>query len=96
MGHGRCYSGSALRLQLPRQLGYGGFMNFLDPILPQGREARLRYLDAEYQVLREGDFVRCGVTGDPIRLDDLRYWNVTLQIAYRSAAVAFTERVKGL
>ena len=66
-------------------------MNFLDPILPQGREAKLRYLDADYQVLREGEFVRCAVTGETIPLDDLRYWNVARQEAYRSASVAFEE-----
>ena len=66
-------------------------MNFLDPIIPQSREAKLRYLDADYQVLREGDFVRCSATGDPIRLDDLRYWNVARQEAYRSADIAFRE-----
>ena len=69
-------------------------MNFLDPLLPQAREARLRYLDADFQVLREGEFVRCAVTGDPIRLDSLRYWNVQRQVAYRSADVAFAEFLK--
>ena len=69
-------------------------MNFLDPLLPQAREARIRYLDADYQVLREGEFVRCGVTGDPIRLDHLRYWNVERQVPYRSAEVAFAELLK--
>jgi hypothetical protein len=66
-------------------------MNFLDPVLPQSREAKLRYLDADYQVLREGEYVRCAVTGEPIPLDNLRYWNVARQEAYRSAAVAFAE-----
>ena len=66
-------------------------MNFLDPILPQGREAKLRYLDADYQVLREGEFVRCAVSGEPVALDNLRYWNVARQEAYGSAAVAFAE-----
>jgi hypothetical protein len=69
-------------------------MNFLDPILPQGREAKLRYLDADYQVLREGEYVRCAVTGEPIPLDDLRYWNVARQEAYRSASAAFEEFLK--
>jgi len=64
-------------------------MNFLDPIQPQGREAKLRYLDADYQVLREGEFVRCAVTGAPVLLDNLRYWDVARQEAYGSAAVAF-------
>ena len=60
-------------------------MNFHGhPIQPQ-REAKLRYLDADFQVLREGDYVRCAVTGDPIRIDSLRYWNVDRQEAYKSA-----------
>lgn len=71
-------------------------MNFLDPLIPQAREARIRYLDAEYQVLKEGDFVRCGITGDPITIDNLRYWNVERQMPYRSAEVAFAEYLKGL
>lgn len=66
-------------------------MNFLDPILPQQREAKLRYLDADYQVLREGEFVRCAATGEPIKLDNLRYWNVGRQEAYGSADIAFRE-----
>ncbi|NJM30370.1 MAG: DUF2093 domain-containing protein [Rhizobiales bacterium] len=64
-------------------------MNFIDPILPQSREARLKYLDGDYQVLKEGEFVRCAVTGDPIRLEDLRYWSVERQEAYRSAEISF-------
>lgn len=69
-------------------------MNFLDQTLPQRREAKLRYLDADFQVLREGDFVRCGATGDAIALASLRYWSVERQIAYRSAEVAFSEFLK--
>ena len=60
-------------------------MNFHDPIIPPQREARIRYLDGDFQVLREGEFVRCAVTGDPIRLDNLRYWSVDKQVAYKSA-----------
>jgi hypothetical protein len=69
-------------------------MNFSEPIIPQSREARLRYLDADYEVLREGEFVRCGVTGDPIRIENLRYWNVELQIAYRSAETSFKDYLR--
>ncbi len=64
-------------------------MNFLDPKLPGQREAKLRYLDADFQVLREGDFVRCAVSGDAIRLENLRYWDVERQLAFRSAEAAF-------
>jgi hypothetical protein len=66
-------------------------MNYLNPILPQQREAKLKYLDGDYQVLREGEFVRCAVTNDPIRLDNLRYWNIDKQVAYKSAWEAFLD-----
>lgn len=52
-------------------------------------EAKVRYLDAEFQVLSPGDFVRCAVTGEPIPLPDLKYWSVDLQEAYVSAAVSW-------
>jgi len=42
-------------------------------------EAEIEYLDGEYRIRRPGAFVRCAVTGEPIALDDLRYWNVDLQ-----------------
>jgi hypothetical protein len=66
-------------------------MNFLDKNLPLQREAKLKYLDADFQVLREGDFVRCAVTGEPIELENLRYWDVQRQLAFRSAAESFTD-----
>ena len=69
-------------------------MNFIDPILPSQREAKLKYLDGDFQIIREGEFVRCAVSGTPIRIDDLRYWSVDKQVAYRSAAEAFADRNK--
>ena len=33
---------------------------------------------------RPGAYVRCAATGEPIPLEDLRYWNVDLQEAYAS------------
>ena len=68
-------------------------MNVLDP-QQSGREAVIRYLDADYQVVREGDFVRCATTGKHIPLTDLRYWNVARQQPYGSAELAFAERVR--
>jgi hypothetical protein len=49
-----------------------------------GMEARLEFGDGEYRVVRPGAFVRCAVTGQPIPLDQLRYWNVDRQEAYVS------------
>ncbi len=47
-------------------------------------EAELHYLNGEYRVVRPGAFVRCAVTGAPIPLEELRYWNVDRQEAYAS------------
>ncbi|WP_373502119.1 DUF2093 domain-containing protein [Aestuariivirga sp.] len=71
-------------------------MNFLNQTLPQRREAKIRYLDADFQVILEGEYVRCGATGDPISLDNLRYWDVSRQLAFKSAGVAFGEYLKSL
>jgi hypothetical protein len=51
-------------------------------------EAKLRYLDGEFQVLVSGGYVRCAVTGEPIPLEDLRYWSVEHQEPYSSAAAS--------
>lgn len=50
---------------------------------PGGPEAVLRYEDNEFTILRQGLHVRCAVTGARIPLDELRYWSVDLQEAYR-------------
>ena len=55
---------------------------------PGGPEAVLRYGDNEVTILRQGLFVRCAVSGERIPLDELRYWNVDLQEAYRGPAEA--------
>lgn len=49
-------------------------------------EAKLEYLPADIRVLRPGAYVRCGVTGSAIPLEDLRYWSVERQEAYASPA----------
>ena len=54
----------------------------------RGGEARLRYLDGDFQVLVPGAFVRCAVTGVEIPLDEVRYWSVVRQEAYADAAAA--------
>ena len=49
-------------------------------------EAKLEYLDGDLRIVTPGAFVRCAVTGDPIPVDDLRYWNVDLQEPYSGPA----------
>lgn len=51
-------------------------------------EARLHYLDADFEILAPGDFVYCAVTGKKIPLQALCYWNVDKQEAYYDAAAA--------
>ena len=70
-------------------------MNRIDRLFGLKGEAKVRYADGEYKVLSAGDFVRCAVTGEPILLADLRYWNVELQEAYLSAAISM-QRVRQL
>lgn len=57
-------------------------MNLFERPEKLGMEAKIDYLDGDYHIMRHGSFVRCGVTGQPILLDDLRYWSVTRQEAY--------------
>ncbi len=59
-------------------------MNRFEPA--SGAEARVEYLDGDFRVLRPGSFVRCAVTGYPIALEELHYWDVDTQEAYSSAA----------
>lgn len=47
-------------------------------------EAAVEYLDSNLRIVRPGAFVRCAVTGQPIPLEDLRYWSVARQEAYAS------------
>ena len=51
-------------------------------------EAVIRYLDGDYVVLKPGSFVRCAISGKPIPVDELTYWNVDRQEAYADADAA--------
>lgn len=64
-------------------------MNRFEKIIGLKSEAKLRYLDGEFQVMSSGDYVRCAVTDEQIPIEDLRYWSVEEQEAYVSAAVSF-------
>jgi len=63
-------------------------MNRFDKFFGLKGEARIKYLDGEFQVLSPGEFVRCAVTGEHIALADLRYWSVELQEAYATATAS--------
>lgn len=62
------------------------------PSAPQ-TEAKVEYLDADFRVIKPGAFVRCAVTGEPIALEELRYWSVDLQEAYASPQASLDRKL---
>ena len=54
--------------------------------------AKLKYLPNNFQIIENGDYVICAVSGKKINLDNLVYWNVELQEAYFSYKEAFEKR----
>lgn len=60
---------------------------------PGSKEAKLRYLDGDFQVVSPGSFVRCAVTGEAIQLEDLKYWSVARQEAYVDAATSLAREI---
>ena len=58
-----------------------------------GREARIRYLDGDFQITSPGSFVRCAVTGESIPIDELKYWSVARQEPYLNAAVSMEREI---
>ena len=61
---------------------------------PGAREARIRYLDGDFQVTSPGVFVRCAVTGESIPLDELKYWSVARQEPYANAAASLKREME--
>ena len=54
--------------------------------------AKIKYLPNNFQVIENGDYVECAVSGKKISLENLTYWNVDLQEAYFSYKEAFKKR----
>lgn len=57
-------------------------------LMAQGRPAKLHFLANSFRVLVAGDHVVCARSGEPIPLEDLRYWSVRRQEAYATADIA--------
>ena len=47
-------------------------------------KAKLKFYPNRFEVVEEGDFVICAVSGKNIPLTKLNYWNVELQEPYYS------------
>ena len=56
--------------------------------------AKIKYLPNNFQIIENGDFVICAVSGKQINLEDLTYWNVDLQEPYFSYIEASIKREK--
>ena len=54
--------------------------------------AKIKYLPNNFQVIQDGDYVVCAVSGKKILLKDLTYWNVELQEPYFSYIEASKKR----
>ena len=57
--------------------------------------AKIKYLPNNFQIIQEGDYVVCAISGKNIRLEELNYWNVDLQEPYYSYVEASIKREEG-
>jgi hypothetical protein len=48
------------------------------------KKAKLQYKHNSFDIVEDGNFVICAISGKEIPLEDLNYWNVELQEAYFS------------
>ncbi len=48
------------------------------------KKAKLKYKENSFDIIEEGNFVICAISGREILLENLTYWNVELQEAYFS------------
>ena len=56
--------------------------------------AKIKYLPNNFEIIEEGDYVVCSISGKKIPINDLTYWNVELQEAYFSYIDASIKREK--
>ena len=52
------------------------------------KKAKLHYKHNSFDIIEEGSFVVCAISGKEIPIENLNYWNVELQEAYFSAKEA--------
>ena len=56
--------------------------------------AKIKYLPNNFQIIEDGDYVECAVSGKQISIENLTYWNVELQEPYFSYIEAESKREK--
>jgi len=58
------------------------------------KKAKIKYLPNNFQIIENGDYVECAVSGKKINIENLIYWNVETQEAYYSYVEASKRREK--
>jgi hypothetical protein len=56
------------------------------------KKAKIKYLPNNFQIIENGDYVECAVSGKKINIENLTYWNVDTQEAYYSYVEASKQR----
>lgn len=64
-------------------------------LLMDKKKAKLIFKHNSFDIIEQGDYVLCAISGKKILLKDLNYWNVDLQEAYYSP-LEVKERLKQL
>ena len=59
------------------------------------RVATLLYGPNGFRVIRPGHYVLCAVSGEPIALEELRYWSADRQEAYATPEIATRRLTEG-
>ena len=54
--------------------------------------AKLKYGPNNFEIINDGTYVICAISGKKIPLDKLTYWNVELQEAYFSPKEAYLKK----
>ena len=54
--------------------------------------AKIKYLPNNFEIIEDGSYVLCAVSGKEIKLEDLNYWNTDLQEPYFSYLEAFQKK----
>lgn len=67
-------------------------MNRFDGAAP----AKIRYLDADFQIIVQGSYVLCAITGQKIPIDELKYWSVARQEAYVDADASYAAEMQNM
>ena len=56
------------------------------------KKAKLLFKHNHFEVVEEGNFILCAISGKEIELEKLNYWNVDLQEPYYSYVEAYKKK----